>query len=116
MKYCLELVEGRHSKFWTGETVGSYYIVTYGRIGSQGATQVKKLASNFAASTMLMKIKSEKLGKGYVSVLSDAHPGADPSMLSRLRSEIPGSEPKEAPEDDSGSFKPGTIGVRVLRI
>lgn len=56
-----ELVDGTSSKFWEIEkTKGDTYTVRWGRIGSAGQTQQKKLAG-----AQYEKLVNEKLRKGY---------------------------------------------------
>ncbi|MBA3502611.1 MAG: WGR domain-containing protein, partial [Deltaproteobacteria bacterium] len=56
-----ELVEGTSSKFWEIEQArGDSYTVRWGRIGSAGQTQLKKLSA-----AQHQKLVDEKLRKGY---------------------------------------------------
>lgn len=63
-----ELVEGTSAKFWEVETRGATLIVRYGRLGTDGQTKEKALASPAAASKEADKLVAEKLGKGYGEV------------------------------------------------
>ena len=84
---CYELVDGIHSKFWTVEVVGNHYLATFGRIGTQGQTQVKTFSSSFDAKCKANDMCREKRLKGYVQVESDTHPGAKPALLASLAGE-----------------------------
>ena len=81
-KRCFEFRDPpRHNKFWTIEVVGTTAFVTYGKIGSAGATQVKAFPSVRAVQEFAAKMESEKRGKGYVGVSPNVHPGAPAQQL-----------------------------------
>jgi predicted DNA-binding WGR domain protein len=50
VRKCFQLIEGNHYKFWTVEVVGNHYLATFGRIGTQGQTQVKTFGTEFEAT------------------------------------------------------------------
>ncbi len=62
----LECKDGGHFKFWYAEAKGSALHVHFGRIGTQGQTRVKKLATPAAAQAELVKVTRDKLAHGYV--------------------------------------------------
>ncbi|MFO0722542.1 MAG: WGR domain-containing protein [Myxococcota bacterium] len=64
-KVHLEFEEGNSSKFWRARVEGSSLYVNYGRIGSDGQTQVKQFGSADAAEKELTKLEREKRKKGY---------------------------------------------------
>ena len=70
----LEFEEGTSSKFWRARVEGKTLYVNYGKIGSNGQTQVKDFANGDAAETEYDKLVREKRKKGYV----DSGGGADP--------------------------------------
>lgn len=64
-KVHLNFEEGNSSKFWRARVEGSSLYVNYGRIGSDGQTQVKQFGSADAAEKELSKLEKEKRKKGY---------------------------------------------------
>lgn len=64
-----------HNKFWTVEVVGRTVLVTFGRIGSAGTTQVKTFDTDLKARVHASGLSADKVKKGYVWEGQD-HPGA----------------------------------------
>jgi predicted DNA-binding WGR domain protein len=62
----LEFEEGTSSKFWRARVEGKTLYVNYGKIGSNGQTQVKQLGDPDAAEAEYEKLVREKRKKGYV--------------------------------------------------
>jgi predicted DNA-binding WGR domain protein len=69
----LEFEEGNSSKFWRARVEGKTLYVNYGKIGSNGQTQVKDFPSADVATTEYEKLVREKRKKGY----QDAGGGGD---------------------------------------
>jgi DNA ligase 1 len=63
-----EFSEGTSNKFWTISVNATEVNVQYGRIGSQGQSNVKSFANEAAAQQHADKLIAEKTGKGYVEV------------------------------------------------
>lgn len=63
-----EFVGGNSNKFWEVYVQGNEVRVRYGRIGSDGQTSCKTLASPEAATAHAAKLVQEKVGKGYAAV------------------------------------------------
>lgn len=63
-----EFVAGNSCKFWEVRVEGNDVHVRYGRIGSDGQTSCKTLATPEAAAVHAAKLVREKTGKGYFSV------------------------------------------------
>jgi predicted DNA-binding WGR domain protein len=61
----LEFEEGNSSKFWRARVEGKTLYVNYGKIGSNGQTQVKDFASPDVATREYDKLVNEKRKKGY---------------------------------------------------
>ncbi|HEY3803233.1 MAG TPA: WGR domain-containing protein [Kofleriaceae bacterium] len=61
----LEFEEGNSSKFWRARVEGKTLYVNYGKIGSNGQTQVKDFASPDVATREYDKLVNEKRRKGY---------------------------------------------------
>lgn len=62
----LEFEEGTSSKFWRARVEGKTLYVNYGKIGSNGQTQVKDFPSPDGAEKEYDKLVREKRKKGYV--------------------------------------------------
>jgi len=62
----LEFEEGTSSKFWRARVEGKTLYVNYGKIGSNGQTQVKDFGSPDQANGEYDKLVREKRKKGYV--------------------------------------------------
>jgi len=65
--------EGTSSKFWRARTEGKTLYVNYGKIGSNGQTQVKDFSDAAAAKAEYDKLVRDKRKKGY----ADAGEGGD---------------------------------------
>jgi predicted DNA-binding WGR domain protein len=61
----LEFEEGNSSKFWRARVEGGMLYVNFGKIGTNGQTQVKDLGPD-GAKKELDKLEREKRKKGYV--------------------------------------------------
>jgi predicted DNA-binding WGR domain protein len=90
-----EFVEGSSSKFWQIEQSGTSLTVKFGKLGANGQTQLKSLATDAAALKEQDKLVAEKLKKGYVEVtagqtaLSAAAPAPAPATASAITSPAP---------------------------
>jgi DNA ligase-1 len=63
-----EFTEGSSSKFWEVSARGAEVTVRFGRLGTQGQTQVKAFPVEAAAAHHVAKLIGEKTGKGYREV------------------------------------------------
>ena len=61
-----ECTKGGARKFWQIGRHGSDVTVVFGRIGTQGQTQLKQFADEARAQREVDKLVAEKLRKGYV--------------------------------------------------
>jgi predicted DNA-binding WGR domain protein len=68
-----EFVEGTSSKFWDIKLAGASFTTTFGTIGANGQTQIKKFASPEAAKKEHDKLVAEKVKKGYELAAARAH-------------------------------------------
>ena len=75
-KVQLVFSDDRSNKFWRGRTEGSTMYVNYGRIGTNGQTQVKEFGSPQDADAALAKQAQGKRRKGYVD--DGGAPSAEP--------------------------------------
>jgi predicted DNA-binding WGR domain protein len=65
-----ELVEGTARRFWHIGQDGIDVVVSFGRLGTRGQTQVKPFANAQRATREVDKLIAEKLKKGYLEVTS----------------------------------------------
>ena len=87
----LEFEEGTSSKFWRARVEGKTLYVNYGKIGSNGQTQVKDFPSADGAEKEYDKLVREKRKKGY----ADKEGGGG------------GDEDEEEDEDEDGEDEEG---------
>jgi len=73
----LEFEEGTSSKFWRARVEGKTLYVNYGKIGSNGQTQVKDFGSPDLAEKEYGKLVAEKRKKGYVDQGGEGRAPAD---------------------------------------
>ena len=73
----LEFEEGTSSKFWRARVEGKTLYVNYGKIGSNGQTQVKDFGSPDLAEKEYGKLVAEKRKKGYVDQGGGGAPADD---------------------------------------
>jgi predicted DNA-binding WGR domain protein len=91
----LEFEEGTSSKFWRARVDGPKLYVNYGKIGTNGQTQVKDLGSPESAQKEIDKLEREKRKKGY----QDAGSGGG-------REEAEEGDDEEEEDDDDEAEKP----------
>ena len=65
MKHYFELINDTSAKFWEISTNGNEVTVRFGRIGTEGQTQVKTLANAGEAVRHAGKLIASKIAKGY---------------------------------------------------
>ena len=65
MNRYFEFVGGSSAKFYEISTSGNRVTIRFGRIGTEGQSQVKTLADDDAAITHAETLASQKLAKGY---------------------------------------------------
>ena len=70
-----------HNKFWTIQIVGRFYYVTYGRIGSKGATQVKEFSTIRECAIVANKQIRSKSSEGYSFAQANDHPKAPQTQI-----------------------------------
>jgi predicted DNA-binding WGR domain protein len=63
-----EFKDGTSRKFWQIDRLGVDITVTFGRIGTQGQTQLKQFTNEPRALQEVIKLVAEKLKKGYTEV------------------------------------------------
>jgi predicted DNA-binding WGR domain protein len=97
-----EFVGGTSSKFWEIGQTGSQVTVRFGRIGTNGQTQVKDLDSWDAAAERVRKLIGEKLREGYQEVGTSPTPELGRGFVAP--SKLPPYEPPPLPADGPASI------------
>ena len=69
-KRYFEFVGGNSAKFWELGISGTEVTVRFGRIGTDGQTQVKSFPDSAAANRHAEKLVTAKIGKGYVEAVA----------------------------------------------
>jgi predicted DNA-binding WGR domain protein len=64
-----ECTEGGSRKFWQIRQQGNEVTVDFGRIGTQGQTQLKQFSNEQRAQQEVSKLVAEKLKRGYIETL-----------------------------------------------
>ncbi|MEW6155543.1 MAG: WGR domain-containing protein, partial [Actinomycetota bacterium] len=82
-----EFVGDGSEKFWEVERDGTAVTVRFGRLGTNGQSRTKDLATQAAASAHLDKLVAEKTGKGYVETPTPAAatPAVPPAATPAVR-------------------------------
>jgi predicted DNA-binding WGR domain protein len=93
----LAFEEGTSSKFWRARVEGKTLYVNYGKIGTNGQTQVKELGDPAAAKAEYEKLIREKRKKGYEDAGEAAGSGAPDGDA--------GDEDDEADDEDERPAK-----------
>jgi predicted DNA-binding WGR domain protein len=96
----LEFEEGTSSKFWRARVEGKTLYVNYGKIGSNGQTQVKELGDPAAAKAEYEKLVRDKRKKGY------QEPGAAGTADEGAEDDA-GDDDDEGADDEAPAKKPG---------
>jgi predicted DNA-binding WGR domain protein len=115
-----QFVDGDSSKFWSIEWKDDTYTVHFGRIGTQGQSQTKKLTSAKDASSFCEKVIAEKLKKGYVEI-TPAEKLGEPSELTNSSATAPPPDILATPLPPDATGTPPTpppmqILLDVLRL
>ena len=124
-----ELVDGKSSKFWEVEAKGKDLTVRFGKIGTNGQTQVKAFATVEKAKAEQDKLVREKTGKGYSEVRGDepekkamsdessaALSGEEPAPPTAARRSAPKPPPPASPAADEPGFVDAGNGYRLALI
>ena len=69
-KRYFEFVGGTSAKFWELGISGTEVTVRFGRIGTDGQTQVKSFPDAAAATRHAEKLIAAKIGKGYAETVA----------------------------------------------
>lgn len=97
-----EFKDDKSSKFWEIELHGSSYTVRFGKIGTQGQTQVKDFATDAVAKKEYDKLVDEKTKKGYIEVTAggSAPPTSNVTPITAAPSHSAKSAQKAAGPDE----------------
>lgn len=71
-----EYKDEKSSKFWEISVADKGFTVRYGKIGTDGQTQIKEFADAATAEKQAQKLIAEKVGKGYLEVGHEQPPTA----------------------------------------
>ncbi|MBI2376162.1 MAG: WGR domain-containing protein [Deltaproteobacteria bacterium] len=99
----LEFEEGSSSKFWRARVEGSRLFVNYGRIGTDGQTQIKDFPNEAGAKKEIDKLEREKRKKGYADAGSggggdeDEPEDSDEEEEEEEEEKKPKAAPKKSP-------------------
>ena len=96
--------EGTSNKFWNIDLQGKQFTVTFGKIGTNGQTQVKAFADGAAAQKEHDKLVAEKVKKGYTET-TVAAPKAAPVAPPVVKAAPPPPAPTPAPAPAAPSGK-----------
>lgn len=72
MKRVFVFQDFKSQKFWSVEVQGTDVVVNYGKLGTEGQTQIKNFASEEEAVKAADKLIAEKTKKGYVETAEEA--------------------------------------------
>ncbi|MCX5748221.1 MAG: WGR domain-containing protein [Proteobacteria bacterium] len=107
----LEFEEGTSSKFWRARVEGKTLYVNYGKIGSNGQTQVKDFPSPAGAEKEFDKLVAEKRKKGYADVGGgEAAAEGEDEEKDEDEDEEGEEEAEEEEDDDAPKKKKKSIG------
>jgi predicted DNA-binding WGR domain protein len=101
----LEFEEGTSSKFWRARVEGKTLYVNYGKIGTNGQTQVKDFADHAGAVKEYEKLVREKRKKGYVDSGGAREEGEDEDLEED-------EEEAEAAEEEEEDERPKRKGAK----
>ena len=87
--------EGTSNKFWNIDLQGKKFTVTFGKVGTNGQTQVKAFDDDAAAKKEHDKLVAEKLKKGYTE--TTAAPVPAPAPVAKVAPAPPPAAPAPAP-------------------
>jgi len=94
----LEFEEGTSSKFWRARVEGKTLYVNYGKIGTNGQTQVKDFADHAGAVKEYEKLVREKRKKGYADAAGGRDAEDEDEDLEEEEDEDEAEEAEEAEE------------------
>jgi predicted DNA-binding WGR domain protein len=103
MKRTFEYTDDKSNKFWSIETNGDEFTVTFGKIGTDGQSQTKSFADEEACNKAAEKLINEKTKKGYEEVSGGDDEDDDDSDGEVLTEMLNSGEKKYYTEYDSGA-------------
>jgi predicted DNA-binding WGR domain protein len=109
----LEFEEGTSSKFWRARVDGKTLYVNYGKIGSNGQTQIKDFADSGTAMKEFDKLVREKRKKGYIDAGGEGGSGDDDATIEEDMDEEEEEQRAPAPRPSAPAQRPAG-GTRML--
>ncbi|MGZ3418997.1 MAG: WGR domain-containing protein [Polyangiales bacterium] len=112
-----EFSEGTSNKFWEINLDGASFTTTYGKIGANGQTTIKKFGSAAEAKKEYDKLVAEKTKKGYaLAGDAPAAPAVEEKAVEKVEAKPAAAEkPKAAAKAaNSGSSASGKPGARYF--
>lgn len=108
-----EFNDGSSHKFWQIDPQGNDLHVAWGRIGTQGQTQIKRFDTPVQAQTAMARLVKEKTGKGYVRV-GEAEPAVVAGAAhAGAADEAAAAQPRSATKAKAASAVEAVVPVRT---
>ena len=111
MKRTLVFDDGSSHKFWNIVAEGKTLTVTFGRVGTEGQTQTKKLASDAACAKEAAALVSSKVKKGYVDAKAGAAPKQAAKAAAPKKTTSEGPKKKLAAKDAKALLRAIELGL-----
>jgi predicted DNA-binding WGR domain protein len=111
----LEFEEGTSSKFWRARVEGRTLYVNYGKIGSNGQTQVKDFADNAGATKEFDKLVREKRKKGYIDAGGEGGGGGGDDEDEEIDDDEGGDDDEEESRPAPRAAKPAPAAAPAAR-
>jgi predicted DNA-binding WGR domain protein len=96
-----EFTDDKSAKFWEIEQVDTDLNIRWGRIGTAGQSQTKNFADTAKAGAAMLKLVSEKTGKGYVELATTAGASIGTTPAKPPVAKPVSVKPATAPADDT---------------
>jgi predicted DNA-binding WGR domain protein len=111
----LEFEEGNSSKFWRARVEGKTLYVNYGKIGSNGQTQVKDFPTSAAATNEYEKLVREKRKKGYEDAGGGGAAGANDDDEDKDNDEEGGGDEEDGGDDEDEDEAPKKVAKPIAK-
>src|SRR3954463_9947064 len=89
--------EGTSNKFWNIDLQGKQFSVTFGKVGTNGQTQIKSFADEASARKEHDKLVAEKVKKGYAETTAAVPAPATASVPAAKAAPAPPPPPAPTP-------------------
>lgn len=111
MKRTFIYSDEKSNKFWSIETNGTSFTVNYGKVNTDGQTQVKDFADEAACQKAADKLIAEKTKKGYVEQGGTSTPAQTVKEVEPQKQE---EVVEEKPEEKAPEVKPKTLDINAF--